>query len=154
MHRKAKAIFMRQTTKVLTTGLLAAASLAAGAADDSPLMAERWHTRPLVVVAPSARHPLLTGLQTQLGRPEMRRAFEEREMVLFTVIADEGHRDGKALSAGQTRSLKSALKLTAISPATVFLIGKDGGVKLTERSDHVSLQTLFALIDSMPMRQR
>jgi hypothetical protein len=36
----------------------------------------------------------------------------------------------------------------------VFLIGKDGGVKLTERSDHVSLQTLFALIDSMPMRQR
>jgi hypothetical protein len=33
------------------------------------------------------------------------------------------------------------------------LVGKDGGVKL-ERSGPVSLSVIFALIDSMPMRQR
>jgi hypothetical protein len=149
-----KAIFMTLTKKSLATGLLASACLVAGAADDSPLIAERWHTRPLVVVAPSAEHPLLTSLQAQLRQPEMRDAFEEREMVLFTVVGDQGHRDGKPLSAAQTRGLKSALKLTSSSPATVLLIGKDGGIKLIERSDQVSLEAVFALIDTMPMRQR
>ena len=93
-------------------------------------------------------------MSAQLRQPEMLNAFEEREMVLFTVVGDQGHRDGKPLSAAQTRGLKSALKLTSSSPATVLLIGKDGGIKLIERSDQVSLEAVFALIDTMPMRQR
>lgn len=35
----------------------------------------------------------------------------------------------------------------------VILIGKDGGEKL-RRLEHVPIETIFALIDTMPMRRR
>ena len=75
-------------------------------------------------------------------------------MVLFTVIGGEGRRDGQLLTAEQTGGLLQALNLTASSPATAFLIGKDGSIKLTEQGDHLALASMFALIDTMPMRQR
>ena len=145
---------MIPTKQGLAATLLAGASLLAGATDANPLAAEQWRTRPLVVVAPSAQHPLLTGLQAQLCQARVRDAFQEREMALFTVIAGEGRRDGQPLSADQTRSLLQAMNLTASSPAAVFLIGKDGGIKLTKHGDHIALASVFALIDTMPMRQR
>ena len=42
----------------------------------------------------------------------------------------------------------------ARGPAQVFLIGKDGGVKLREGGDRVSLPAIYTLIDGMPMRRR
>jgi hypothetical protein len=39
----------------------------------------------------------------------------------------------------------------ADGPATSFLIGKDGGIKL--RGAHLSIQTVLATIDQMPMRR-
>ena len=145
---------MAPTKSGLAATLLAGASLLAGATDANPLVAEQWRTRPLVVVAPSAQHPLPTGLQTQLRQARVRDAFQERDMVLFTVIGGEGRRDGQLLTAEQTGGLLQALNLTASSPATALLIGKDGGIKLTEQGDHLALDALFALIDTMPMRQR
>ena len=145
---------MAPTKPGLAATLLAGASLWAGATDANPLVAEQWRTRPLVVVAPSARHPLLTGLQAQLRQTSVRAAFQERDMVLFTVIGGEGRRDGQPLSAEQTGGLLQALKMTAGSPAAAFLIGKDGSIKLTEQGDRIALASVFALIDTMPMRQR
>ena len=145
---------MAPTKPGLAATLLAGASLWVGAAEANPLVAEQWRTRPLVVVAPSARHPLLTGLQAQLRQASVRSAFQERDMVLFTVIGGQGRRDGQALSAEQTGGLLQALNLTASSPATALLIGKDGSTKLTEQGDHLALASVFALIDTMPMRQR
>ena len=145
---------MAPTKPGLAATLLAGASLWVGAAEANPLVAEQWRTRPLVVVAPSARHPLLTGLQAQLRQASVRSAFQERDMVLFTVIGGQGRRDGQPLSAEQTGGLLQALNLTASSPATALLIGKDGSTKLTEQGDHLALASVFALIDTMPMRQR
>ena len=145
---------MAPTKPGLAATLLAGASLWVGAAEANPLVAEQWRTRPLVVVAPSARHPLLTGLQAQLRQASVRSAFQERDMVLFTVIGGQGRRDGQALTAEQTGGLLQALNLTASSPATALLIGKDGSTKLTEQGDHLALASVFALIDTMPMRQR
>ena len=145
---------MAPTKPGLAATLLAGASLWVGAAEATPLVAEQWRTRPLVVVAPSARHPLLTGLQAQLRQASVRSAFQERDMVLFTVIGGQGRRDGQPLSAEQTGGLLQALNLTASSPATALLIGKDGSTKLTEQGDHLALASVFALIDTMPMRQR
>ena len=145
---------MAPTKPGLAATLLAGASLWAGAAEANPLVPEQWRTRPLVVVAPSARHPLLTGLQAQLRQASVRSAFQERDMVLFTVIGGQGRRDGQPLSAEQTGGLLQALNLTASSPATALLIGKDGSTKLTEQGDHLALASVFALIDTMPMRQR
>ena len=144
---------MIPTKHGLAATLLAGASLLASATDANPLVAEQWRTRPLVVVAPSAQHPLLTGLQEQLRLAKWHDAFQEREMVLFTVIGGEGRRDGQLLSADQTPGLLQALNLKPSSPAAVLLIGKDGGIKLTAHGDHIALASLFALIDTMPMRQ-
>ena len=146
---------MAPTKPGLAATLLAGASLWVGATEANPLLAEQWRTRPLVVVvAPSARHLLLTGLQAQLRQASVRGAFQERDMVLFTVIGGQGRRDGQALTAEHTGGLLQALNLTASSPATALLIGKDGSTKLTEQGDHLALASVFALIDTMPMRQR
>ena len=145
---------MAPTKPGLAATLLAGASLWVGAAEANPLLAEQWRTRPLVVVAPSARHLLLTGLQAQLRQASVRSAFQERDMVLFTVIGGQGRRDGQALTAEQTGGLLQALNLTASSPATALLIGKDGSTKLTEQGNHLALASVFALVDTMPMRQR
>ena len=145
---------MAPTKPGLAATLLAGASLWVGATEANPLVAEQWRTRPLVVVAPSARHPLLTGLQAQLRQASVRSAFQERDMVLFTVIGGQGRRDGQPLSAEQTGGLLQALNLTASSPATALLIGKDGSTKLTEQGNHLALASVFALVDTMPMRQR
>ena len=145
---------MAPTKPGLAATLLAGASLWVGATEANPLLAEQWRTRPLVVVAPSARHPLLTGLQAQLRQASVRSAFQERDMVLFTVIGGQGRRDGQPLSAEQTGGLLQALNLTASSPATALLIGKDGSTKLTEQGNHLALASVFALVDTMPMRQR
>ena len=145
---------MAPTKPGLAATLLAGASLWVGAAEANPLVAEQWRTRPLVVVAPSARHPLLTGLQAQLRQASVRSAVQERDMVLFTVIGGQGRRDGQPLSAEQTGGLLQALNLTASSPATALLIGKDGSTKLTEQGNHLALASVFALVDTMPMRQR
>jgi hypothetical protein len=135
----------------LAVGLLASTCLAASAAQDKPLTAERWRTRPLVVVAPAADDPLQ--VQDELRRDRALAAFQEREMLLFTVIGGEGRRDGQPLTSNQTRSLLTALGATATGPATLYLIGKDGGIKLSERGDKVSLEAVFGEIDKMPMRR-
>lgn len=133
--------------------LLATTSGAAGAADDNPLASERWRTRPLVLVVPGAGDPMLVALQSALRRDTVRAEFQEREMVLFTVVAGKGSREGQSMTDTQTRGLLKAVGASPADPAAAFLVGKDGGVKLAER-DSLSLDEVFTLIDGMPMRRR
>jgi hypothetical protein len=133
--------------------VLAAASTVVVAADGNPLAAEVWRTRPLVVVVPAAHDPVLIGIEAALRNETTRAGFAEREMVLYKVVAGQGSRESRPLSAGQTKSLLEALGVTASGPAVVFLVGKDGGIKVKERHS-VSLGELFATIDQMPMRRR
>jgi len=132
--------------------LLIAMPLAGLAADRNPLVAERWKTRPVVVVVPRAGDPLLARLDAELRNTAAREAFRERDMALYTVVAGNGSRDGKPLDPAQTRALLQALDLDARGPAAFVLVGKDGGVKMTEGAD-VDLQAVFAEIDRMPMRR-
>ena len=140
----------------LLKSTLAALSIAmplAAAADPNPLVAERWKTRPVVVVVPAAGDPLLQKIETALRQTATREAFIDREMVLYTVVAGEGRRNDKAMAPAQTRALLGALKLEAAGAPTFVLVGKDGGVKMTE-GPGVDLQAVFAEIDRMPMRRR
>jgi hypothetical protein len=139
--------------KFVVASVLAGASLAGGAADDNPLADERWRARPLVIVVPAADDPLLAQVQTALLSETTRAAFEEREMVLYKVVAGAGSRAERPLSASQTQALLGALGVAANGPATAFLVGKDGGVKISERGS-ISLDGVFAAIDQMPMRRR
>lgn len=142
------------TRPLMQAALLGALALPVGAAlaDANPLIAERWKTRPVVVVVPEPDHPLLRKVRSTLDDTQGREAFREREMALYTVVAGRGSRNGQALDASQTTELLRALQLDARGPAAFVLVGKDGGVKLREGSD-VDLQEVFAEIDRMPMRQ-
>ena len=92
-------------------------------------------------------------VRAALQEPALREGFRERDMVLFTVVAGQGRRNGQALGAARTAALLKALDLDAMGPATFILVGKDGGVKMKEGPE-VDLQAVFAEIDRMPMRQR
>lgn len=144
---------MTRHFRAIALSLLASTSGAVGAADDNPLVGERWHTRPLVLVVPAESDPMFVGLQAELRRDIVRAGFRERDMVLFTVVAGQGRREGQRLTDTQTRSLLDAVSASPDGPATAFLVGKDGGVKLAERH-RLSLDAVFTLIDGMPMRRR
>jgi len=140
-------------TLLATLPLWMAPSSATAATADNPLAAERWKTRPVVLVVPVDDHPLLRRVRGALRETATREAFLDREMVLYTVVAGQGRRNDVALSARQTRALLEALRLDAAGAPTFVLVGKDGGTKMTEGAD-VDLAAVFAEIDRMPMRQR
>ncbi|CAH0227523.1 hypothetical protein SRABI70_02388 [Pseudomonas sp. Bi70] len=130
--------------------LLLALPLLAKASDD-PLLAERWKTRPLIVLAASTDDPLLARVQAALQEPANREAFVERDMVLYTVIGQQGQRNGQPLDAIATKRLLLALDAGNARPQ-VILVGKDGGKKIQQGAD-ADLQAIFQTIDRMPMRQ-
>lgn len=130
------------------------AGTAFASADANPLVAERWNTRPIVVVVPRENHPLLTRVDSTLKETAAREAFRERDMALFTVVAGQGRRNGEPLGAAATAAMLKALQLDARGPATFVLVGKDGGVKRREEGDTVDLQSVFDEIDRMPMRRQ
>lgn len=141
--------------RLLTSLLLSATAFAVDAAPSSvnPLDAERWKTRPLVVVVATADDPMLSGVRNDLSSTALRAAFDEREMVLYTVVGAELRRNDTLLPAGQATALLKALSLSADGPAKAVLVGKDGGVKLRQQG-RVDFKEILPLIDSMPMRRR
>ncbi len=134
----------------LTAALLLVAATAHSA--PNPLAAERGDTRPVVLVAPDPGDPAATALAQALANPATRAAFADRQVVVFTVLAGHGEREGQAIDPAATAALLAAFGLRADGPATTLLIGKDGGVKL--RRGHFSVAEIIGAIDRMPMRRR
>jgi hypothetical protein len=73
-------------------------------------------------------------------------------MVLYVVVGDRARCDDVWLSAEQARAIRSAMDVSANAPATVLLVGMDGGIKMREEGV-IDAKTLFGTIDQMPMRQ-
>lgn len=137
--------------KVLIAAMALGASLA-HASDGNPLTAERWHNRPLIVIAPDARDATLLDLRAALARPDNREAFVEREMVLYEIVAGQASRNGQPIGTEASEALLRAVGHTADATARVVLVGKDGGIKV-DQPGPVDPQALFSTIDRMPMRQ-
>jgi NADH dehydrogenase [ubiquinone] 1 alpha subcomplex assembly factor 1 len=111
----------------------------------------RWNYRVLVVSAPAGNDPDFRG---QLAAIDAKRpAFEERDMLLVTLVGDGRSSAGeRTLAADEVATARAALAIREDSFA-VRLIGKDGGVKLASEAP-VPMDEVYALIDGMPMRQR
>jgi hypothetical protein len=111
----------------------------------------RWKYRPLFIFAPSDTDADFLALDRQLNNaaPEL----EDRDMIIFRIHEESpSHAAGKPLSREDADHLRR--RFDAISGRfTVVLVGKDGGVKLHAHR-LVDLQSIFTLIDSMPMRQQ
>lgn len=134
---------------LVVTAMLA--SVAARAAS-SPLTVERGRSRPLVVVATDASAPAALALQQALSQAETRAAFRERQVVVFSIVAGQGRREGKDLDPAATAALLAALGVQANGPDAILLVGKDGGVK--RHLAQLSVPVILAAIDSMPMRRQ
>ena len=111
----------------------------------------RWKHRVLLVSAPARDDTHLVEVQNELA--SVSEAFAERDMMLVTLLASgTSTAGGRELTAAEVDAARAALGIPAGSFA-LRLIGKDGGVKLSTDSA-VPMTDIFALIDSMPMRQR
>ncbi len=111
----------------------------------------RWEHRVLLVSAPVPDDTDLLEVQNQLA--STREEFADRDMVLVTLL-DNGTSTagGRELTVAEAAAARAALGIPAGSFA-LRLIGKDGSVKIA-RDSAVPMPEIFALIDTMPMRQR
>lgn len=117
----------------------------------NPLITDRGLFRPLIIIAASAAD---TDYRRMRERLEARQAaFEEREMLLYTVTDGHGERAGKPMTEAETGALVEAMDIDPQGPTTVILVGKDGGKKM-QLEGYVPPQQVFDIIDRMPMRQR
>ena len=131
-------------TGLLVTGMVQAVEV------PSPLEQDRGKFRPLIIVARTEVDPTLTTLKQALADPANQKGFEERNMVLYTIVGITGKRDGKDLEPQSTMSLIRGLKPgMIIDKAKVILIGKDGEKKLETEGD-ANLAELFKTVDALP----
>lgn len=143
-------MFIRSLT--LAT-LLAVVGPVMAADGDAPLAQDRGQFRPLIVIAPNAKDPALVNLKKSLEQPDNRKAFDERKMVLYTVVNTIGQRNGKDLDPQSTMALIRELKLGASAQTRVILVGKDGQKKL-ERSGAIEPKEIFDTIDQLPAQEK
>ena len=110
----------------------------------------RWEHRLLLVFARDADSALYRRQQEMLLVAE--RGLNEREMIIIFVIRDAVSTKGRPAAPVAAVNLRDAYGVLP-HEFRVVLLGKDGGVKLRQE-EPISMADLFALIDSMPMRQR
>jgi hypothetical protein len=110
----------------------------------------RWRQRPLLLFA---RDEQDTRLRRQLAEVEATRdRFDERDMLLIVVLGAGTSRAGtRALSPNDAERLRASYGVERDAFA-LRLVGKDGGVK-RESAEVVAMESLYAQIDAMPMRQ-
>jgi hypothetical protein len=145
---------MRMLIRSLTLATLLAVVSPLFAADgDSPLDMDKGRARPLIVIAPSTVDPTWVSLKKSLDEPDNKKAFTDRNMVLYTVLNLMGQREGKDLGPQDTAALIRSLKLGAGSKSKVILVGKDGEKKL-EQSGPIELKEVFAAVDQLPAAEK
>ncbi len=120
---------------------------------DAPfsLMQYQWKNRVLVVSAPTEDDKNLREQQNEVAlTPE---EFAARDMVLVTLLDNAVSTAGdRELTTEEAATARAALGIRPGSFA-LRLIGKDGSVKLSGETA-TSMTEIYALIDTMPMRQR
>jgi hypothetical protein len=111
----------------------------------------QWKNRVLVLSAPTEDDKNLRQQQDEVA--SMAEEFADRDMVLV-ILLDNGTSiaDDRELSAGEAAAVRAALKVRPGSFA-LRLIGKDGSIKSASETA-VSMTEIYALIDTMPMRQQ
>ncbi len=101
-----------------------------------------WQYRVLLIESTAPRQQIFDYLQ------RFEAEIEDRDIAWFII---EGEQISSSLSAGHWTAIKKD-KQNLHCKQPVVLIGKDGGVKACEQV--LEINTLFTLIDTMPMRQR
>lgn len=111
----------------------------------------RWKNRVLILSAPKNDDKNMTAQRDELAAtPD---EFADRDMVLVTLLDNGVSMAGeRKLTTEEAVTARTALGIRPESFA-LRLIGKDGSVKLSS-DEVIAMAEIYALIDSMPMRQR
>jgi len=134
---------------LLVLGAASPASGKGGDLDEADLSRYRWRHRLLLIFSPSAQTPAFEQLANQLK--QQREGVTDRDLIVFSIMSHGQSRVGEdVLSRQAAENLRRRFQVTD-EEFRVVLIGKDGTLKLSEPA--VKLSDIFALIDSMPMRQ-
>ena len=135
---------------LLILGAAGAAGGKGGDMDVADLSKYRWRHRLLLIFSPSSQTPAFQKLVDKLQ--QQREGVADRDLIVFSLVNDGPSRVREVvLSRQESDNLRQRFRVTA-DEFRVVLIGKDGTVKLSESA--VKLPDIFALIDSMPMRQQ
>ena len=120
---------------------------------DAPftLMQYQWKNRVLVLSAPTEEDKNLREQQDDVALAPEESA--DRDIALVTLLDDGlSTAEDRELTTEEAATLRAALGIRPGSFA-LRLIGKDGSVKLSGETA-TSMTEIYALIDTMPMRQR
>ena len=102
-------------------------------------------------MAPYPADTRLVALEKHLSA--RRDDVQDRDLLVFRLLENgPSGRADQPLPPEEVAELRRRYKASA-GRFSVTLIGKDGGIKLVQE-DRVSLQAIFDLIDTMPMRRR
>ncbi|WP_416672119.1 DUF4174 domain-containing protein [Egbenema bharatensis] len=111
----------------------------------------QWQNRVLLVFAPSSQQPDYQEQMQQFATQS--NGFAERDLLLVQVLADgESRLNDDVLEPASADRLRQQFGVQP-DEFVVILIGKDGTSK-REQATPVDVDSLFAQIDGMPMRQR
>jgi hypothetical protein len=111
----------------------------------------QWENRVLVLSTPTEDDKNLRQQQDEVALTA--EEFADRDMVLV-ILLDDGisTADGRELTSGEAAAVRAALSIRPGSFA-LRLIGKDGSIKSASETA-ASMTEIYALIDTMPMRQQ
>lgn len=112
-------------------------TVSAHSQENDPLKKYRWKKRVILLFAPTADEPELLRQKKILAGDTA--GIRDRDLVIHTILPDT-----------PWQFLRDEYSIR--ESFTFILIGKDGGVK-KRSSSAVSRESLYSLIDSMPMRQ-
>ena len=109
----------------------------------SPLEEHIWKNRILVTFSPSKNNTERNYFLNSINRNLCE--FNSRNIIHIDFIFNENDQ--------KIENFESSFENISLSSSEfrLILIGKDGGIKLNSRK--ISLEEIFSLIDTMPMRQ-
>ena len=109
----------------------------------SPLIEYLWKNRIVVTFSPSKNNPKRSYFLNSINKNLCE--FNSRNIIHFDLIFNKENQEIEKIE-----NFFKNLSLSA-SEFRLILIGKDGEIKLNSRK--TSLEEIFSLIDTMPMRQ-
>ena len=114
----------------------------------------KWKNCILVVFSETNTSPLFEK-QIQLFDENIEE-LADRDLIIFQVFEKSGITPNRqSISNTEITQLKERFDFNfeKNNEFAVFLVGKDGGTKLTSKNEMLNIEKLCATIDAMPMRQ-
>ncbi|MDZ7808210.1 MAG: DUF4174 domain-containing protein [Gracilimonas sp.] len=141
---------MKSLFLIFIAGILLTVNLSAQMEQDFDLQDYRWNDRVLLIFSPNAIYTELTSTMEMVRKNQ--KGFNERDLKVFHVLENIGNSSGdNVLQKADAQNLRDRFDVGS-SDFKIILIGKDGSEKMRS-SEAITKNTLFEVIDAMPMRR-